>query len=147
MKNFLDILPTIESDKRNLVILDDQMSEPGKLQETSNIFTKGSHHRNITLASIVQNVFAQVKVHRTISLNSHSMVLFKNPPDEGQMRSINLHVFRTKVKFFMDCFREPIKKDHWYLHLDLHPLTPHPVRVRCSLASSTTGLSLGPIPP
>ena len=35
MKNFLNILPTIEADERNLVVLDDQMSQAGKL-ETSN---------------------------------------------------------------------------------------------------------------
>ena len=39
MKNFLDILPTIEGDERNLVVLDDQMSEAGKLEETCNLFT------------------------------------------------------------------------------------------------------------
>ena len=69
MKNFLDILPTIEADERNLVVLDEQMSEAGKL-ETSKLFTNGSHHRNITVVYIVQNVFDKGKVHRTISLNS-----------------------------------------------------------------------------
>ena len=71
MKKFLDILPTIEADERNLVVLHDQMSEAGKLGETSNLITKGSHHRNITVVYIVQNVFDKGKVHRTISLNSH----------------------------------------------------------------------------
>ena len=47
------ILSTIESDKNNLVVLDDQMSEAGKLEETSNLFTKGSQHRNITVVYIV----------------------------------------------------------------------------------------------
>ena len=71
MKNFLDVLPTIELDERNLVVLDDQMSEAGKLEETSNLFTKWSHHRNITVVYVVQNVFDKGKVDRTISLNSH----------------------------------------------------------------------------
>ena len=66
VKNFLDILPKIDADERNLMVLDDQMSEAGKLEETSNLFTKGSHHRNITVVYIVQNVFDKGKVHRTI---------------------------------------------------------------------------------
>ena len=119
MKNFLGILPTIEADERNLVVLDHQMSEAGKLEETSNLFTKGSHHRNITVVYIVQNVFNKGKVHRTISLNSQYMVLFKNPRDEGQMRSLSQQVFPTKVKILMDSFREAAKKYHKYLH----PLT------------------------
>ena len=64
---------------------------------------------------IVQNVFDNVKVHRTICLNSHYMRLFKNPQDEGQIRSLAQHVFPTKVKFFMDSFREAAKKDHGYI--------------------------------
>ena len=90
IKNFLDILTTIDSDERNLEVLDDQMSEAGKVEESSNLFSKESHHRNITVVYIVQNVFHKGKVHRTFSLNSHYMVLFKNPRDEGQMRSIAL---------------------------------------------------------
>ena len=136
MKNFLHVLPTIEPDERNTVVLDDQMSEAGKLEETSNLFTKGSHHRNITVVYIVQNVFDKGKVHRTISLNSHYMILFKNPRDEGQMRSLAQQVFPTKVKFFMDSFREATKKDHGYLLLDLHPLTPDPLRVRTRIFKS-----------
>ena len=31
MKNFLDILPKIEADERNFVVLDNKMSEAGKL--------------------------------------------------------------------------------------------------------------------
>ena len=42
MKILLDVLPTIEEVERNLVVLDDEMSEVGKLEETSNLFTKGA---------------------------------------------------------------------------------------------------------
>ena len=136
MKNFLDVLPTIEVDERNLAVQDDQMSKAGKLEEKSNLFTKGSHHRNITVVYIVQNVFDKGKVHMTISLNSHYMVLFKNPRDEGQMRSLAQQVFPTKVKFFMDSFGEATKKDQGYLLLDLHPLTSDPLRVRTSIFKS-----------
>ena len=78
-----------------------------------------SHHGNITVVYIVENVFDKGKVHRIISLNSHYMVLFKNPRDEGQMRSLAQQVFPTKFKFFIDSFREATKKDHGYRH----PLT------------------------
>ena len=112
------------------------MSEAGKLEDTSNLFTKGSHHRNNTVVYIVQNVFDKGKVHMTISLNSHYMVLFKNPRDEGQLRSLAQQVFPTKVKIFMDSLLEATKKDHGYLVLDLHHLTPDPVRVRTSIFKS-----------
>ena len=49
MNNFLDILPRIEADEGNIVVLDDQMSEAGKLQENFNLFSMVSQHRNITV--------------------------------------------------------------------------------------------------
>ena len=57
MKNLLQILSTIEPTERNLVVLDDQMAEAGKMEEMSNLFSKGSHQRNITIVYIVPNVF------------------------------------------------------------------------------------------
>ena len=130
MKNFLPLLPTIDPDERNLVVIDDQMAEAGKLEEMSNLFTKGSHHRNITVVYIVQNVFDKGKVHRTISLNSHYIVLFKNPRDQGQVRSLAQQVFPNQVKFFMSAFQDATQRHRGYLFLELHPLTPEEVRVR-----------------
>ena len=123
----------IEPNERNLVVLDDQMSEAGKLDETSKLFTQGSHHRNITVVYIVQNVFDKGKVHRTISLNSYYMVHFISPRDHGQIRSLAQQIFTTQVYYFMDACREATKKEHGYLLLDLHPLTPDRLRIRSSI--------------
>ena len=49
------------------------------------------------------------------------------------MRSLAQHVFPTKVKFFMDSFRQATKKDQAYLLLELNHLTPDPGRVRPSI--------------
>ena len=130
IKNLLPILPTILPSDRNLVVIDDQMMEAGNLGEISNLFTKGSHHRNITVVYIVQNVFDKGKIHRTISLNSHYIVLFKNPRDQGQARALAQQIFPSKVKFFMEAFQDATQNHHGYLVLDLHPLTPDEFRVR-----------------
>ena len=68
---------------------------------------------------IVQNVFDKGKVQSTISQNSHYMMLFKNSRDEAQIRPLSQQVFPTKLKIFMDSFRDAGKKYHTYLH----PLT------------------------
>ena len=56
---------------RNLIVFDDQMIEAGKDNRIVNLFTKGSHHRNLSVIYIVQNLFHQGKGNRSISLNSH----------------------------------------------------------------------------
>ena len=57
-------------------------------------------------------------------------MLFKNPRDQGQMRSLVQQVFPSQVKYFMDGFKEVTKKEHGNLLMDLHPLTPDRIRVR-----------------
>ena len=68
--------------------MDDQMIEAGKDNRIVNLFTKGSHHRNLSVIYIVQNLFHQGKGNRSISLNSHYLVLFKNPRDKLQILTL-----------------------------------------------------------
>ena len=51
------------------------MTEAHDCQTLVKLFTKGSHHRNLTVIYIVQNVFDKGKYSRTISLNSHYHVV------------------------------------------------------------------------
>lgn len=55
-------------------------------KDVSDLFTKGSHHLNVSVIFILQNVFHQSPVMRNISLNSHYMILLKNPRDRAQVR-------------------------------------------------------------
>ena len=72
----------------NLIVIDDQMIEAGKDNRIVNLFTKGSHHRNLSVIYIVQHLFHQGKGNRSISLNSHYLVLFKNPRDKLQILTL-----------------------------------------------------------
>ena len=71
--------------KRNLIVFDDQMIDAGGDKRIVNLFTRGSHHRNLSVIYIVQNLFHQGKGSRSISLNSHYLVLFINPRDKLQI--------------------------------------------------------------
>ena len=42
------------------------------------LFTKGCHHRNVSILYLTQNVFPQGKACRDISLNTQYLVLFNN---------------------------------------------------------------------
>jgi len=79
---FYQGLPNADDfDCRELVLLvvDDLMNETD--DSVADLFTKASHHCNISVAFFVQNLFYKNKHIRTISLNAHYMVLFKNPRD------------------------------------------------------------------
>ena len=55
----------LDVNKHNLIVIDDQMIEPGKDDRIVNLFTKGSHHRNLSAIFIVQNCSIQAKATET----------------------------------------------------------------------------------
>ena len=74
----------------NLIVLDDLMAQSGKDKRIADLFTKGSHHRNLSVIYIVGNVFHQEKEMRNISLNAHYIVLFKSPRNRQQIKFLYL---------------------------------------------------------
>ncbi|CAH3198528.1 unnamed protein product [Porites evermanni] len=80
--------------KRNLIVFDDQEIDASKDKRIVNLFTRGSHHRNLSVIYIVQNLFHQGKGSRSISLNSHYLVLFKNPRDKLQILTLAKQIKR-----------------------------------------------------
>ena len=71
-----------------MLILDDQIDEAGESKMLAKLFTKGSHHRNLTVIYLVQNVVKQARSQRTVSLNSHYNVVFRNKRDASQFRTL-----------------------------------------------------------
>ena len=61
------------------------MDQSGGDKRIANLFTKGSHRRNLSVIHIVQNIFDKSKETRNISLNTHYIVLFKSPRDKQQV--------------------------------------------------------------
>ena len=57
-------------------------TDASKDKRIVNLFTRDSHHHNLSVIYIVQNLFHQGKGSRSISLNSYYLVLFKNPRDK-----------------------------------------------------------------
>ena len=90
--DYLDNSQFNDPSKRNLIIFDDLMTEGKGDQRTAKLFTKGSHHRNISIVHLTQNVFPQGKACRVIALNMQCMVLFNNPIDRQQVGKKNLSI-------------------------------------------------------
>ena len=128
---FVEGLPDIGSldpQKRHLVIIDDLMSETD--ERITSLFTKKSHHRNISVIYIVQNVFHKGKENRTISLNSHYIVMFKNPRDASQITHLAKQMYPGNVKYMQEAFYDATSDPYGYLFIDLKQDTPEHLRLR-----------------
>jgi len=81
-----------------LFVLDDLMNEAD--QTVANLFTRGSHHRNVSLVLLAQNLFSKNKFARTI--------------DD---KNINLQIKNIKNMFFFTFIKKTFKK-HGYKTLN-----------------------------
>jgi len=75
-----------------LVILHDLLNDVYSKQ-VCNLFTRGSHHRNISVILISQNLFHQGRFCRDISLNAHYIVALKNVRDKKQFMYLANQVY------------------------------------------------------
>jgi hypothetical protein len=88
-------LDNLDSREKHLIIYDDLMDETEK--RVASLFTKKSHHRNISVMYSVQNLFHRGKHHTTISLNAHYMVLFKNLTDVSQIIALAHQMYPRRI--------------------------------------------------
>jgi len=114
-----------------LLIIDDLMDETNANVEK--IFTRMSHHRNISVLYIAQNMFPKNKHARTISLNAHYMVLFKNPRDAGQFAVLARQMYPSGSQFAMEAYKDATDLPYGYLLVDLKPDTDERFRLRTNI--------------
>ena len=131
---FIEGLPSLsqfDSSQRTLLVIDDQMDECGS--DVSKIFTKGSHHRNISVFFITQNLFYKSKESRTMSLNAQYIVALKNPRDVTQVATLAKQMYPGNTKFMVEAYRDATSTPYGYLLVDLKPQTVEQLRLRTNI--------------
>ena len=128
--DYANVYDSLQPTDRNLLILDDQMAETkDDASNFANIFTKGSHHRSITVVFLMQNLFEKGGAMRTVNLNSQYIVLFKNPRDKRQISVLAQQMEPRNSTFVRDSFLDATEKPHGYLVFDLRQDTPEDLRL------------------
>ena len=115
--------------KGGVLVLDDLMDEGGNDKRVLDLFTKHSHHRNITVIYLCQDLFPNGKFAKTISRNAHYIVAFKNPRDQLGMRNLLLQSFPTRWQEVMEMYRKVTDRPFGYMLLDLHPTSQADQRI------------------
>ena len=83
------------------------------------IFTKISNYRNLSVVYLTQNLFYQNKQTRTLSLNSHYIVLFKNAHDATEVANLARQMYPDKGAFMIEVFKNATSAPYGYLLIDL----------------------------
>ena len=113
-----EIFDLLSHEQRNILVLDDQMSVSSWISSVADLFTKGSHHRNLTVIYLVQNVYNQGKSQITIFLNLHYSVVFRNGRDASQFRTMAYKICLNNSKWLIDSVTDATCKTYGYLVLN-----------------------------
>lgn len=126
-----DVAPETVDIPTRLVIIDDLMRESNG--QVVDIFSKGSHHRNLSVLFLTQNIFYQGKGARDMSLNTHYIVLFKSPRDKTQIVHLARQMCPENTKFLHEAYLNATAEPHTYLLFDMKQSTPEAFRYRTNI--------------
>ena len=114
----------------DIVVIDDLLHESKNSSDVTAMFTKAAHHKPCFIIFIMQNLFPPGREARTRSLNTHYLVLFKNPRDKSQIEFLARQVVPRNPKALIQIFESATEKPHSYLFLDLTQECPEQYRFR-----------------
>jgi len=119
-----------------VLVLDDLMEEGGNDKRVLDLFTKDSHHRNVTVFYLSQDLFPPGKFSKTINRNAHYIVAFKNPRDQTGIRTVLLQAFPDEWRSVLRLFKEVTSRPFGYLMLDVHPASDDRYRLWSHLTAA-----------
>ena len=126
----LEKVQSLNDGQFHVIVLDDLMEYIIKSVETQNLFTKYCHHYNITAIFLTQNVFAQGPCSRTISINTHILVIFANKRDGSQAINLGKQLYPCNSKVFMEAYEDATSVLHGYLVIDCNPKSSRDLKLR-----------------
>ena len=133
-------IPEVETS--HLIVLDDQMVDATKNSDVTNLYTVGSHHRNLSVVCLLQNLFYHGKENRTMNLNSQYLVLFKNPRDQQQMACLARQMYPGNSGYFMGKYQQATALPYGCLVVDLKQETPEGERLKPGNCQSPSPVTL-----
>lgn len=125
----------------DVIVIDDLFEEVNKDATSCNqLFTKIARHRGVTVVFLTQNLFHAGGKHRTRNINTHYLVLFKNPRDRTVIDFVARQAFPQNRMFLMDAFDDITNNTcHSYVFLDFTQNCPDDLRVQTDLFNVKDG--------
>ena len=94
------------------------------------IYEKESPQKHQRHVHRSESVSSRKTPYRTISLNAHYMVVFKNPRDVSQIMALAHQMYPRRTQFFLEAFARATARPHGYMVIDMKQNTPDILRLR-----------------
>lgn len=128
VRGMIDPEDEIPKDGRHRwLVVDDLMDELVGKSLLDRLFTVLSHHLNLSVFLVVQNLFQ--KGLRTLSVNTHYFFLGKNPRDASSITNLAKQMAPGETKGFVDAYKEATKEPYSFLMVSARQETPDHLRL------------------
>jgi energy-coupling factor transporter ATP-binding protein EcfA2 len=127
-----DVAPT--DGRHRWLIIDDLLSETAGKATLNDLFTKHSHHRNLSVFYLTQKPPFGPEL-RTVSLNAHYYFWFKNPRDKLSVVNFAKQAFPGSASAVVRAYEHATRRPWSYLFIDLRQETPESCRLIADFAS------------
>jgi len=119
--------------ENTLIIIDDQMDTALGDKSIQNLFTKGVHHRSVSVILITQDLYPQEKCARTIRRNSTYLVVFRSPTFQLQVQCLGRQLYPHYKGYIQSAYTTATMKPYTYIFLNLHPTCHEDIRIRSGI--------------
>eukprot|EP00116_Pleurobrachia_bachei_P013376 sb/3473638/ len=118
----------MDTSEPSVLIIDDLILDTNK--EVASAFIMGSHHRQISLFFITQNLFPNCDTFRLMSANAHYYVLFHNQRNFRQVHTLARQIFVGRdVHRITAAYKRASDKPRGFILLSFSPLLPKELTV------------------
>lgn len=119
-----------QMDKPLLLVLDDLMLS-SNVHYLADLFTKKSHHQNISVLYLTQDMFD--KNIRVARMNSQYLIMMRAPNAAQNVRSLGAQLFSGRYGYFIDAYEQATIEPYGYLLIDMHASTHPHLRLRTNI--------------
>ena len=112
---------TIKPKQPTLIILDDFMNDIGNNKNLLDLFIKGTHHNSISAIIILQNIFHQGSIFKSLRQNCHYYYLTEHLQDRNSIEYFARALEPRNSAYFLESYADAVSKPYGGLFCDLHP--------------------------
>lgn len=131
VKGFDDsLIAENDANANTLIICDDLILEMKDSDAAANLFMRGSHHLNMSVILIEQNLYPRGRQSVSMKTNTHYLVIFKSPADALGVSTLAKQMFpQQRGRFLIDAYHDCTLQPFSYLIIDSKQSTPDEIRL------------------
>ena len=118
----------MDTSEPSMLVIDDLILSTNA--QVAEMFILGSHHKRISIFYLTQSLFHNDNIYRTMSNNSHYMVLFYSLRNTRQLNTLARQIFAGKdLKRALNAYKRASENNRGFILFSFSPLLPQELAI------------------